>query len=151
METKSSSKSRKFKPNKKFKPITVDEDDERYANGVFDFNVTKLLTFIRANPDKILVEEVAGKSLRTFSAANLNEATVQGANLSVPIILAEISPGRFNVIDGNHRLEKAHRDGLDKIPIYRVMAEHHIAFLTSERAYNAYVEYWNSKIDDDDE
>jgi hypothetical protein len=88
------------------------------------------------------------KSVRSGSPKDLNESTITNANLSAPIILAEISPGRFNVIDGNHRLEKAFRAGQVKVPAYRVSAEHHLAFLTSEDAYKAYVDYWNSKIDD---
>ena len=69
------------------------------------------------------------------------------ANLSAPIILAEIAPGRFNIIDGNHRAERAHREGVEKIPAYRVSAADHQAFLTSERSYKAYIEYWNSKVE----
>jgi hypothetical protein len=63
-----------------------------------------------------------------------------------PIILAEVSPGRFNVIDGNHRVERARRDGLDTIPAYRVPAEEHVAFLKTVCGYEAYVRYWNDKL-----
>ena len=76
----------------------------------------------------------------------MNEATIRIANLMQPIILAEIAPDKFNVIDGNHRLERAYRDGANKILAYKVRAEQHIAFLTSVEAYKAYIEYWNSKI-----
>jgi hypothetical protein len=34
------------------------------------------------------------------------------------------------------------------IPAYRIRCPEHVAFLTSIRAYEAYVEYWNSKADD---
>ncbi|MDO8803979.1 MAG: ParB/Srx family N-terminal domain-containing protein [Elusimicrobiota bacterium] len=68
--------------------------------------------------------------------------------MSKPILLAEISPGRFNVIDGNHRVERAAREGLKTIAARRIAAEHHIVFLTSLRSYLAYIEYWNSKLTD---
>jgi hypothetical protein len=51
------------------------------------------------------------------------------------------------VIDGHHRLAKARREGVRRIPVHRVRCPEHLAFLTSARAYEAYVEYWNSKLD----
>src|SRR6185312_8718344 len=102
--------SRKLRINKKFQPVDMDDGDEFYPNGVFEFNITKLLAFIKANPNTFQSEEVSIKHVRKFPFKNLNESTIQSANISEPIILAEISPDKFNVIDGNHRLERAHRD-----------------------------------------
>jgi hypothetical protein len=78
----------------------------------------------------------------------LNEDSDQHGQPKNPIVLAEISPNRFNVIDGNHRVERARREGMPYIPAYRVHPHQHMAFLTSARAYEKYVEYWNSKVDD---
>jgi hypothetical protein len=137
---------RKLKSDKKFQPLPKDEEDEFYSNGIFEFNVTKLLIFIKANPHVFQPEEVSVKAVRTFPFPNLNESTIQVANIAEPIMLAEIAPDRFNVIDGNHRLERAYRDGISKIFAYKVRAEQHVACLTSVIAYEAYIEYWNSKI-----
>ena len=139
---------RKFKFNKAFQPMTSDAGDELYANGIFVFNITKMLQFIDANKEQFPLEEVEVKTLRTLPPRNLNETTIQKANLSAPIILAEISPrpGGFNVIDGRHRLEKAYSLGLKKISAYRLLAEQHIMFLDSIDAYKAYIDYWNEKI-----
>ena len=115
-------------------------------NGIFKFNITKLLTFIQSKPDVFSVENVLVSDVRLCVSSKLNEVTIQTAIISNPIILAEISPGRFNVIDGNHRLEKAYRDKMTTLPAYRVLAEHHIAFLSSVNAYEKYVEYWNEKL-----
>ena len=52
--------------------------------------------------------------------------------------MAEISLGRYNFINGYHRLAKAQRVGRPE----------RAAFMTTARAYVAYVEYWNSKIAD---
>ena len=79
-----------------------------------------------------------------FSA--FNEEHLPSADVTKPVIVAEISPGRYNVIDGNHRLEKARRLKMEKIPAYRLSPEHHLQFLTTERGYLAYIEYWNSKL-----
>jgi len=67
---------------------------------------------------------------------------------SRPVILGEIAPDRYNLIDGHHRVAKARREGLPSILAYRIPCPEHVAFLTSTRAYQAYVEYWNSKVDD---
>ena len=139
---------KKIMLDKKFKPFPVDEDDELYQNGVFVFNISKLMVFIKANKSSFPVEEVELRSLQIFRSSNFDETTIEAANLSAPILLAEISPGMFNVIDGNHRLEKACRAGIDQIPAYRIYANQHLAFLTTVKAYKAYTEYWNSKVDE---
>ena len=139
---------KKMKLDKKFKPFHVDEDDELYPNGVFVFNISKLMVFIKANKSSFPVEKVELRSLQIFRSSNFDEATIEAANLSTPILLAEISPGMFNVIDGNHRLEKACRAGIDQIPAYRIYVNQHLAFLTTVKAYIAYIEYWNSKCDE---
>jgi hypothetical protein len=82
------------------------------------------------------------------AAARKNEGTVRTAELSRPILLAEIAPGRFNVIDGNHRLARARRESVQMVPARRVRCPDHIPFLTSAWAYEKYVEYWNSKLED---
>ncbi|MFZ1731390.1 MAG: ParB/Srx family N-terminal domain-containing protein [Bacteroidota bacterium] len=63
-----------------------------------------------------------------------------------PVILAEIAPGRWNLIDGNHRMEKARRLGLETLQAYKVAPDIHIRFLTTREGYLAYVEYWNGKM-----
>lgn len=80
-------------------------------------------------------------------SAGLNEQALVAADLKRPVILAEIAPGRYNLIDGHHRVAKARRGGVPSIPAYRIRCPEHVAFLTSKRAYEAYVEYWNSKVD----
>ncbi|MBI5243017.1 MAG: ParB N-terminal domain-containing protein [Elusimicrobia bacterium] len=134
--------------DKVFRPIPVDKGDELFPNGIFEFNVTKMLAFIETNSERFPVENVEVEPLRGYSTDHLDEKTVQGADMSKPIILAEISPGRFNVIDGNHRVESAGRRGLRTIPARRIGPEQHQVFLTSVRAYEAYVQYWNSKLAD---
>ena len=60
--------------------------------------------------------------------------------------MAEISPDRFSVIDGNHRMERARRLELEKIMAYKISPDQHIQFLTTEKGYLAYIEYWNDKL-----
>ena len=133
--------------NKNFKPCSVDDGDEIYPNGIFEFNITKMMAFIQQNKSAVVQENIEVKSCRTdFPNKNLNESTVESANLSNPVILAEISPQRYNLIDGHHRIEKALRLGVKRIPAYKLAAPQHIHFLTSLKAYSSYVDYWNTKV-----
>ena len=102
-------KTRRFRVKKSFLPVSCDAGDELYPNGFFEFNITKLLAFIKENPARFPVEQVELSSLGIHFSDHLNKETVSSANIQNPIILAEISPSRFNPIDGNHRVEKTHR------------------------------------------
>ena len=135
----------KLKLNSKFQACPVDEGDELYPNGISLFNITKMLEYIQKN--NFPVEHVSVKEVRSgFSTDLLDEATILKANQENPIILGEIAPSRFNVIDGNHRLERAYRDGLATIPAYRITPKDHMQFLTDEKSYKTYVSYWNEKL-----
>ena len=136
---------KKLKFDKKFAPCPTVTGDELFPNGIFVFNITKLSEFIQENPESFDLEEVAVSSINN-SFSSINESHIDLVDISKPLILAEISPGRFNLIDGNHRLEKARRMGVKFIQVYRLSVEQHIRFLTSEKAYVAYIEYWNSKV-----
>ena len=131
-----------------FRPCEPLVGDEIYPNGIFEFNITRLLAYIGAEK-RFRSEPVALDSIsHVGESAGLNELAVVAADLTRPIILAEIAPGRYNLIDGHHRVAKARREGVPSIPAYRVDCPEHVTFLTSTAAYEAYVEYWNSKADD---
>ena len=135
----------KLKINKKFTPCPIDDGDELYPNGIFVFNITKMLSFIEKNPDKFVLEQVSVTEFnQNFS--NLNESHIDSVDICRPVIFAEIAPGKFNLIDGNHRREKARRLGANTMSAFKITVEQHINFLTTEKAYLAYVEYWNSKL-----
>lgn len=136
---------KKLKVDKNFVPCPVKTDDEMFQNGIFVFNITKMLEFIHGHPDKFKPESVAVNDFCS-EFSSIDEAHMKAVQISEPVILAEISPGRYNLIDGNHRMEKARRLGIENILAYRLTVDQHIQFLTSQKAYVAYVEYWNSKM-----
>ncbi len=137
---------RALKLDKDFVPVSVDEGDEFYPNGIFVFNITKMLQFIHSHPDEFIPVPVSVKDHPRGFSSSIDD--VGWADVSKPVILAEIAPGRYNLIDGNHRMEKARRAGLEHIFGYRVNMEQHLRFLTTRKAYSAYVEYWNGKLKD---
>lgn len=131
---------------KDFKPTLSEDGDEFYPNGIFVFNISKLIQHIANNQSAFQVEKVEVNLIPTYSTTTLNEETVMLADLTIPIIMAEISPDQYNVIDGHHRLEKARRQNVTNIPTYKIPAEQHIHFLTSVDSYQKYIEYWNIKV-----
>ena len=139
----------KLRRDKGFQPCPAQPGDETYANGIFEFNITRLLAFAEEHPDRFPAIHVELRELPDYgNGVHLNEVAVLVADLSRPIVLAEISPGNFNVIDGNHRLARARRQGVTALPAYRVRCPLHVPFLTSAFAYEKYVEYWNGKVSD---
>ncbi len=128
-----------------FTPCLVATGDEVFLNGIFEFNITRMLEYIKKNPEVFTLEEVVVSDFyRGFSS--INEPHMDSVEISHPVILAEISPGQYNLIDGNHRMEKARRMGIKNVLAYRLNVEQHVRFLTSKKAYLAYIEYWNSKL-----
>lgn len=134
----------KLKVQQNFVALPVDEGDELYPNGLFEFNITKMLAFIhsseRIQPEQIKINDF----YRCYST--INESHILNVDLSQPIILAEISPRNFNIIDGNHRIEKAKREEQEYILAFKIQPQDHLQFLTSKKSYKIYVDYWNEKL-----
>jgi hypothetical protein len=62
--------------------------------------ITRLLAFIDICANRFPIEFVPVGDFPSYGGSHLNEETIRTADLSRPILLAEIAPGRFNVIDG---------------------------------------------------
>lgn len=129
--------------NSNFIPCSIDDEDELYPNGIFVFNITKMVEYIRNN--NITCEEVLVKEFSRGSS-KFKEEHLATVDVTKPVIVAEISPGRYSVIDGNHRMEQARRMGIEKLPAYKISPDQHLQFLSTEQGYMAYIEYWNSKL-----
>lgn len=136
----------KLKIDKTFQPCPVEPGDEFYPNGIFEFNITRLLAFVSAHVERFPIEHVEVDDIPNYGSEGLDKDAVAIADLSRPILLAEISPGLFNLIDGHHRVAKARQERVSILPAHRVACPHHVRFLTSSLAYERYVEYWNGKL-----
>jgi len=134
-----------LKVDNNFTPCPINKGDELFPNGIFEFNITRILEYIENNPNEVdLVEVAVDDFFKGFSS--IDESHVDSVEISRPVILVEISPGHYNLIDGNHRMEKARRMGINSILAYRLNVKQHMNFLTNKKAYLSYIEYWNSKL-----
>lgn len=136
---------KKLKINKKFTPCPAQDGDELFQNGIFVFNITRMLEYIESNSNEISLIEIEIKDFpECFSS--IDESHIDSVDVSRPVIIAEISPGHYALIDGNHRKEKARRLGKNDIFAYKLNVEQHIKFLIDKDAYITYVKYWNEKL-----
>lgn len=136
---------RTMKIDPDFRPSPVRKGDELFPNGIFVFNITRMMEHLESGSSNMEPTQIDTAALPP-AFSTVDESTVATADLNRPLVLAEIAPGRYNLIDGHHRAEKARRMGVKTLRAYRVNAEQHIAFLTSAKAYRNYVEYWNEKL-----
>ena len=129
----------------KFVPCCADDGDEIFRNGYFHFNITKLIEHLQSESSQVQVGEIPVSEF-SGSFSVIDESHLENVNLTLPVIVAEIAPRRFNLIDGNHRMEKARRSAIETLPGYRLDITQHLNFLTTKNAYDAYVAYWNEKL-----
>lgn len=94
------------------------------------------------------------------SFSQKDDCYVEAADLTRPIVVAEIAPDYrdfvsdipekdwisrgYVCIDGQYRIEKAKRLGIKTLPAAVIRMEEHVPFLY--RGYDRYAEYWNGKL-----
>lgn len=134
----------KLNLDKNFIPATAKDNDEVFSNGIFEFNITLILNFIEQNRELITLEEINVDEYYQ-SYFRINEDHIENVDINKPILLIEISPNKYNIIDGHHRLTKAKRLGVKTIMAYKLRAEQCLDFFTASRGYISFIEYWNGK------
>ncbi|TSA38196.1 MAG: hypothetical protein D4R64_03990 [Porphyromonadaceae bacterium] len=143
-------KERTLRLNKNFIPCIAYENEEIYPNGIFHFNISRILEHIISG--QLIVEQedicVPDWYKSHFTSHDFNEDHLKTVNLEKPVIQAEISPGRYNIIDGNHRLERAYRDNVKSIKSYKLKGEQLVDYFIDVKGYQAFVGYWNDKLSD---
>jgi hypothetical protein len=140
-------KIRKLKLDKNYKPIPTNVGDEIYPNGIFNFNISKMLEHIMAGKLEAEIELIkVNEWFKRHSRGSVNEDHLPTVDITKPVLQAEIRPGVFEIIDGNHRIEKACRNDVEFVNSYKLKGEQLVAYFADVRGYKAYVEYWNSKL-----
>ncbi len=143
---KSTIPSRKLKLLDDYVPCIAMEGEEIYPNGIFQFNISRILEHIANGNLSPEFEELEVRKWRPSLSGVINEAHLPSVDCSHTVILAEISPGRYNIIDGHHRIEKALRTNIPLVPAYKLKMEQLINYFIDLRGYKAFVDYWNSKL-----
>lgn len=141
---------RKLKLNKKFEPVSTSAEEE-YHNGFFlKFNISAIIEDIASK--KLIVDKKRIHIRNWFKEhpiefGVINEEHLPSVDINVPIIQAEIRIEKYEIIDGNHRMQKAFNDGRTYISSYQIKGEQLANYLMSKEQYESYVRYWNEKVD----
>lgn len=138
-----------MRPDPDYEPLEERSGDELFPNGIFVFNITRIEEDIQSGRllvDEVDIDVIAWK--KSHTRGGINEAHMFAVNLGKPIIIAEISPERYEVIDGHHRMEKARRENEPVIKAYRLRAEQLLPYFTEKKSYFAYIDFWNGKLTD---
>jgi len=142
-------KSRKLKTEKNFTPCKENGGDEIFRNGIFRFNITRILEDIHSGKLKAEREKLdVSKWFKRHCKGAINENHLPSVVFSQPVLQAEISPGNFVIIDGNHRMEKALQDDILFVDSFKIRGEQLIPYFTEEKGYKAFIPYWNGKVEE---
>lgn len=103
--------------------------DEYFANGIFEFNITMMNAYIDSHPEEFQKAEIAPDRLYH----------------GYPTIDQDFYSRGYNLIDGHHRLHKAHQLGHEEIIWAWILSmEQHCRFMF--KGFEKYMEYWNDKL-----
>ncbi len=130
-----------------FIPCEANEGDEIYSLGIFNFNISRMLSDIESGSLIVVRESINVQDwFRNHCECSVNEEHMPNVKLSSPVIQAEIKHERFEIIDGNHRMIKALREGIPFVDSYRIAGHQLPSYLIERRGYEAYIQYWNDKL-----
>ena len=138
---------RELKENPRFIPCAPVVGDETLGGYPFRWNITTASAWIKDNLDQVELSVVqVGPPGPGADSMELDEAFIPQADLSKPLIIVRMRPEFFRLIDGNHRVAKARRMGVNELPAYYLTEEQHRQFFTSADMQKRYVDYWNDKL-----
>lgn len=123
--------------------------EEWYSCGIFRYDVMTMKTLCRnGGNNRIICKNVSVKELseQLYSDMDLKEIYIDKADLSEPVILGEIAPDNYHLMDGYHRLAKAMRQKVETLPAYFVKSDVAAQLILDDDAYKKYIIYWNTKV-----
>lgn len=95
---------RKFIYIENFIPVSKNEGDEIFRNDVFHINVSRILEDIHSGDLQVERERIHVKEwFVDHYRPMVNENCLPHVDVTEPVIQAEIRPGMYSIIDGNHR------------------------------------------------
>lgn len=93
--------------NQNYLPLPCDIGDEVFRNGFFHFNISRIVEHIQSGILKVEAAKIDVKEwFQHHFHSRINEEHLPTVDVNKPIIQAEIRPGMYAIIDGNHRIEK---------------------------------------------
>lgn len=113
--------------------------DELFSFGQWTWNITNALTNVeeamKADPDDAYLQQApVAKLASMLPFMLLDEEHAMTADLSKPLLAAPVpDEGALMVIDGWHRILRAHREGVEQLPLITLTEEESTAVRTAYR------------------
>ena len=129
-----------------FAPCTPYPGDEIYSRSAVKLNISAILRVLEAGAIAHRTERIhlsVWFSSRFGSGGTINEMHLNNIEIKQPVIQAELKPDYFEIIDGNHRMAKARRDGLEYIDSIKLSAESLLPFFVDRNSCLGFIEHWN--------
>ena len=135
---------RKLRINPNFIPCELKHDEECYQNGIFRFNISRIIEDIESGKLQVEKELIdVSQWFKKHCMGDVNEDHMPNVMLSKPVIQAEIKSGFFEIIDGHHRMKKALRENVQYIDSYKLKGPQLLDYFIDEKGYRAFIGYWN--------
>ena len=130
-----------------FVPCELKQGDECWRTGIFHFNISRMIKDVECGVLAVIRERINVKEwFKAHGGGKIDEEYMPKVELFRPVIQGEIRPGRFEIIDGNHRMEKARQEEIEYVDSYKLMGYQLSQYLCDKKGYRAYIEYWNDKL-----
>ncbi len=128
-----------------YNPVPAKKGDEIYPAGKISFNISRVLEYIEDGKLMPVMETInLSEWFSThFRRGTLHESHMLNVDITKPVIQAEIRPGVFEIIDGNHRMAKARRQGIDSIESYKIFGHELLPFFLERKHYERFIDIWN--------
>lgn len=141
-------KKRLLKLNKKFEPSSIPA--EEIYGGFLQFNISAILADIESKKLTLLKKRIYIQNWfeeHSVEHAVINQEHLKTVDFTTPVLQAEIRIEKYEIIDGNHRMQKAFDEGRTYINSYQLKGEQLANYLINKEQYESYVRYWNEKVD----
>jgi len=77
---------KKINASKNFKPCEIEDNDEYFPNGIFVFNITKMISYIEENKNAIQLENINFEDNHDKEFSSEEEDYINSTNLNRPVI-----------------------------------------------------------------
>ena len=107
--------------------------DETYTFFAWQWNVSRLMDYIEKNQiesEEFPMSQMEGLVKFIQGMVRINEEYLPKVDIRKPGILLDLGKGGNILVDGNHRMMRAHQIGAESIPLYCIPFEIQVNFLT---------------------
>lgn len=106
-------------------------ENEKYQIGTKSGSISWDITEVKKSIGKenYNIKKMKVKELVSYNLFNGNSEYAMETDINIPCIVVELCDGKNKLIDGNHRLYKANKLGVEIIDCYYLNEDEHIRYI----------------------